>query len=76
MSKAALNAFTRLLAHTYEGDGVLVNAVDPGWVRTDMGGPSAPRSPQEGADTIVWLATLRDDGPNGGFFRDRRQIPW
>lgn len=76
MSKAALNAFTRLLAHTHRDEGVLVNAVDPGWVRTDMGGPSAPRSPREGADSIVWLATLRDDGPSGGFFRDRRQIPW
>lgn len=76
MSKAALNAFTRLLAHTYDGKGVLANAVDPGWVRTDMGGPSAPRSPQQGADSIVWLATLRDDGPTGGFFRDRRQIAW
>jgi NAD(P)-dependent dehydrogenase (short-subunit alcohol dehydrogenase family) len=76
MSKAALNAFTRLLAHTYSEEGVLVNAVDPGWVRTDMGGPSAPRSVAEGADTIVWLATLRDGGPTGGFFRDRRQIPW
>jgi NAD(P)-dependent dehydrogenase (short-subunit alcohol dehydrogenase family) len=76
MSKAALNAFTRLLAHTYRDEGVLANAVDPGWVRTDMGGPSAPRSPQQGADSIVWLATLRDDGPTGGFFRDRRQITW
>jgi NAD(P)-dependent dehydrogenase (short-subunit alcohol dehydrogenase family) len=76
MSKAALNAFTRLLAHTYEAEGVLVNAVDPGWVRTDMGGPSAPRSPAEGADSIVWLATLRDGGPTGGFFRDRKQITW
>jgi NAD(P)-dependent dehydrogenase (short-subunit alcohol dehydrogenase family) len=76
MSKAALNAFTRILAHTYQRSGVLVNAVDPGWVRTDMGGPSAPRSPQEGADTIVWLATLPDDGPTGGFFHDRRAIEW
>jgi len=76
MSKAALNAFTRILAHTYQGSGVLVNAADPGWVRTDMGGPSAPRSPREGADTIVWLATLADDGPTGGFFHDRQPIAW
>ena len=76
MSKTALNAFTRILAHTYQADGVLVNAVDPGWVRTDMGGHSAPRSLREGADTIVWLATLPDDGPNGGFFHDRHSIAW
>ena len=76
MSKAALNAFTRILAHTYQGSGVLVNAADPGWVRTDMGGPSAPRSPREGVDTIVWLATLPDDGPTGGFFHDRQPIAW
>jgi NAD(P)-dependent dehydrogenase (short-subunit alcohol dehydrogenase family) len=76
MSKTALNAFTRLLANTYERTGVLVNAVDPGWVRTDMGGSHAPRSVEEGADTIVWLATLPPGGPTGGFFRDRRAIAW
>jgi NAD(P)-dependent dehydrogenase (short-subunit alcohol dehydrogenase family) len=76
MSKAALNAFTRILAHTCRDRGVLVNAVDPGWVSTDMGGPAAPRSPEEGADTIVWLATLPDGGPTGGFFHDRRPIEW
>jgi NAD(P)-dependent dehydrogenase (short-subunit alcohol dehydrogenase family) len=76
MSKTALNAFTRILAETYRGRGVIANAVDPGWVRTDMGGPSAPRSLEQGVDTTVWLATLPDDGPTGGFFRDRRPIPW
>jgi NAD(P)-dependent dehydrogenase (short-subunit alcohol dehydrogenase family) len=76
MSKAALNAFTRLLAATHRGQGVLANAVDPGWVRTDMGGPSAPRSVEQGVETTVWLATLPDDGPTGGFFRDKRSIVW
>jgi NAD(P)-dependent dehydrogenase (short-subunit alcohol dehydrogenase family) len=76
MSKTALNAFTRILAATYQGQGVLANAIDPGWVRTDMGGPSAPRSVRQGADSIAWLATLPGDGPTGGFFRDRRVIDW
>ena len=76
LSKAALNALTRLVAHAGQGRNVLVNAVDPGWVRTDMGGTSAPRSPAQGADTIVWCATLPDGGPTGGFFHDRRPIPW
>ena len=76
MSKAAINAFTRQLAAATAGTGVLVNAANPGWVRTGMGGPRAPRSVAQGADTIVWLATLPDDGPTGGFFSHRRPIPW
>lgn len=75
-SKINLNLFTRVLAAELEGHGIKVNAVCPGWVRTDMGGPGAPLSVTEGADTAVWLATLPDDGPTGGFFRDRQQIPW
>jgi NAD(P)-dependent dehydrogenase (short-subunit alcohol dehydrogenase family) len=76
LSKAALNAVTRLVAHAGEGRNVLVNSVDPGWVRTDMGGAAAPRSLAQGADTIVWCATLPDGGPTGGFFHDRRPISW
>jgi NAD(P)-dependent dehydrogenase (short-subunit alcohol dehydrogenase family) len=73
ISKAALNALTVKLAQEVRGD-VKVNAACPGWVRTDMGGAGATRSVEEGADTIVWLATLPADGPNGGFFRSRRAI--
>jgi NAD(P)-dependent dehydrogenase (short-subunit alcohol dehydrogenase family) len=74
LSKAALNALTRTLAS--EERWVKVNTMCPGWVRTDMGGSAAPRSVEHGADTAVWLATLPDDGPSGGFFRDRKPIPW
>ncbi len=76
MSKAALNALTVMVADAARGRNVLVNSVCPGWVRTDMGGPGASRSIEEGADTIVWAATLPDGGPTGGFFRDRQPIPW
>jgi NAD(P)-dependent dehydrogenase (short-subunit alcohol dehydrogenase family) len=76
VAKAAQNMLTLKLAAELGGTGVLVNAACPGWVRTDMGGPAAPRTPADGADTPVWLATLPDDGPTGGFFRDRHPIPW
>jgi NAD(P)-dependent dehydrogenase (short-subunit alcohol dehydrogenase family) len=72
LSKAALNAVTRMLAA--ELPEAKVNSACPGLVQTDMGGRSAPRTVAEGADTPVWLATLDDDGPTGGFFRDRRPI--
>ena len=75
ISKAALNAVTLSFAPVL-GPTVKINAVCPGWVRTRMGGRQAPRSTEEGADTPVWLATLPDDGPTGGFFRDRRRIQW
>ncbi len=75
VSKAALNAFTLKLASEVRGN-LKVNASCPGWVRTRMGGRTAPRSVEQGADTIVWLATLAATGPNGGFFRDRQRIEW
>lgn len=76
ISKTGLNALTRILANELKGTNVLVNSVCPGWVKTDMGGANAPRTPEQGADTIVWLATLPDNGPTGGFFRDRKPIDW
>ena len=76
VSKTALNALTRTLAAELKESGVLVNSMCPGWVKTDMGGPGAPRTVKQGADTAAWLATLPDDGPSGGFFRDRKPIHW
>ncbi len=76
LSKVSLNALTRIFAHELAGTGVLVNSVCPGWVRTDMGGPGARLEPEEGVETIVWAATLPDDGPTGGFFRNKQPIPW
>ena len=75
VSKTGLNALTRMLASELADENILVNSVCPGWVRTDMGGPAASRSVEEGADTAVWLAT-DPEVPSGGFFRDRKPIPW
>ena len=75
VSKAALNAFSRILAADLHGTGILVNSVDPGWVATDMGGHGG-RPIEEGAKGIVWAATLPDNGPSGGFFFDGKPAPW
>lgn len=76
MSKTALNALTRITAAELAGVNIKVNAVCPGWVRTDMGGAEAERPVETGAETPVWLAMLPENGPTGGFFRDQRPIPW
>jgi NAD(P)-dependent dehydrogenase (short-subunit alcohol dehydrogenase family) len=65
-----------MLAAEFKRDNILVNSMCPGWVRTSMGGEEAPRSVAQGADTALWLATLPDDGPRGGFYRDREPMPW
>jgi NAD(P)-dependent dehydrogenase (short-subunit alcohol dehydrogenase family) len=74
-SKVALNALTRMLAAELRGDRILVNAVCPGWVATDMGGPGG-RPVADGAASVVWAAVLPDSGPTGGFFRDGKPVPW
>ncbi|MSQ84304.1 MAG: SDR family NAD(P)-dependent oxidoreductase [Myxococcales bacterium] len=76
LSKAAQNAFVRVLHAELHPTGVRVNAVCPGWCRTDMGGPQADRSVEQGAASIVWAATLATDGPSGGFFRDGAAVVW
>jgi NAD(P)-dependent dehydrogenase (short-subunit alcohol dehydrogenase family) len=75
ISKVALGALTLKLAQELHGD-VKANAVCPGWVRTRMGGPGADLPVEESVDTILWLATLPADGPNGKLFRDKQVIPW
>jgi NAD(P)-dependent dehydrogenase (short-subunit alcohol dehydrogenase family) len=76
LSKAALNAVTRMLAAEGRADNILANSMCPGWVKTRMGGPNAPRTVDQAADTALWLAMLPEGGPSGGFFRDRTSIPW
>jgi NAD(P)-dependent dehydrogenase (short-subunit alcohol dehydrogenase family) len=75
VSKAALNALSRIMAADLHGTGILVNSVDPGWVATDMGGRGG-RPIEDGAKGIVWAATLPDNGPSGGFFFDGAPAPW
>jgi NAD(P)-dependent dehydrogenase (short-subunit alcohol dehydrogenase family) len=75
-SKAALNALTRIVSSEVRGYNIKVNSACPGWVRSDMGGGHAPRSLEQGAATIVWLATLPDGGPSGGFYQDQKVVPW
>jgi NAD(P)-dependent dehydrogenase (short-subunit alcohol dehydrogenase family) len=76
VSKLALNGFTICLAEVLKGTGVLVNSVDPGWVRTRMGGPMAYRSPEEGARSIMHAVLLPNHGPSGQFFRNGRKVEW
>ena len=77
MSKTALNMLTRLLAlELKDQPDILVNAAAPGWVKTELGGEGAPLTPEQGAKTPVWLATLPAGGPTGGFFKDCEPLPW
>lgn len=76
LSKLTLNGATIMLAEALQAKGIAVNAIDPGWVKTDMGGTSAPRSPEQGADTVIWLATEASPNLSGKLFRDRREISY
>ncbi|TGN19391.1 SDR family oxidoreductase [Leptospira idonii] len=76
ISKTSINALTKMTFAETKGKNIKVNSVCPGWVKTDMGGPNASRSIEQGAETIVWAALLPDSGPNGTFLRDKKEIPW
>jgi NAD(P)-dependent dehydrogenase (short-subunit alcohol dehydrogenase family) len=76
LSKLALNGVTLMQAQALSAEGIAVNSMCPGWVRTEMGGPNASRSVEEGADTAVWLADEAPQATTGRFFRDRKEIPW
>jgi NAD(P)-dependent dehydrogenase (short-subunit alcohol dehydrogenase family) len=76
IAKAGLNMLTIKLGHVLKKDNILINAVCPGWVKTEMGGSQAPREIQEGAESIIWPAMINNDGPTGGFFRDGKSIAW
>jgi NAD(P)-dependent dehydrogenase (short-subunit alcohol dehydrogenase family) len=76
LSKLTLNGVTIMLSEALKEHGIAVNSMCPGWVRTDMGGSSAPRSVEEGADTAIWLATEADQKLTGKFFQDRKEICW
>jgi NAD(P)-dependent dehydrogenase (short-subunit alcohol dehydrogenase family) len=76
LSKLTINGLTIMLAAALAADNIAVNSMCPGWVRTDMGGPNAPRSIEEGADTAVWLAAEAPHSITGKFFRDREEIDW
>lgn len=76
VTKTALNSLTRVTAAEFRDTNIKINAMCPGWLKTDMGGERAPLTVEQGADTALWLATLPDDGPTGGFFRERKPLPW
>ena len=76
VSKAAVNAFTVQLAYELKDTKIKVNAAHPGWVKTDLGGEGAPMEIEDGAKTSVALATVGEDGPNGGYIHMGKPLPW